>query len=77
MMMQRKELVDVLRRTKSKKQLTMKEIAAEADIGIRTVNRIFAGEDVRFSSLLAVLETLDLDLSIHQITKPSRKHPTS
>ena len=76
-MMQRRELVDVLRYAKSKKQLTMKEIAAEADVGIRTVNRVFAGEDVRFSSLLAVLRSLDLDLSVHQLSKQARKHPAS
>jgi predicted transcriptional regulator len=61
--MQSKEIVTLLKKSKSQKKMTMNEIAAESHIGIRTVNRIFAGEDVRFSSLTAVMNTLDIDLS--------------
>ena len=43
----------------------MNNISEKAGIGIRTVNRIFAGEDVRFSSVLAVLNALEIDFNIH------------
>lgn len=44
--------------------MTLNEIATSSGIAIRTVNRIFAGEDIRFSSLVAVLDTLDLSINI-------------
>lgn len=62
--MQKMEILQLLRQTKINKHMTMNDIAAKSNIGIRTVNRIFAGEDVRFSSMTAVLEALDIDLRL-------------
>ena len=59
------ELVGLLKRAKHERSLTMREIAERSQVGLRTVNRIFASEDVRCSSLSAVLETLDIDPSFH------------
>ena len=64
--MQSKEIVALLKESKSQKKMTINEIAAESNIGIRTVNRIFAGEDVRFSSMVAVLDVLDIDFRLHK-----------
>ena len=64
--MQSKEIVALLKESKSQKKMTMNEIAAASNIGIRTVNRIFAGKDVRFSSMVAVLDVLDIDFRLHK-----------
>jgi len=63
--MQNLELIHALKYSKTTNKLTMNDISEKAGVGIRTVNRIFAGEDVRFSSILAVLDALDIDLNIH------------
>lgn len=63
--MQEINIVQLLKKSKSTKNMTMSDIAEKSNIGIRTVNRIFAGEDVRFSSMAAVLDALDIDLRLH------------
>ncbi len=63
--MQNIEIAQLLKRSKSRKNMTMNEIAEKSNVGIRTVNRIFAGQDVRFSSMTAVLDALDIDLNLH------------
>jgi len=60
------EIVQRIKEAKQQKGLTFSDIASESGVAIRTVNRIFAGEDVRFSSLRAVLETLDLSISVER-----------
>lgn len=67
------EIVELLRKSKSEKKMTMNDIAEKSNVGIRTVNRIFAGEDVRFSSLTAVMNALDIDLSASmKMNEPER-----
>jgi len=56
------ELVGMLRKAKVLKKFTMNDIADKSGVGIRTVNRIFAGQDVRFSSMIAVLDALHINL---------------
>jgi len=63
--MQNREILQQLKKSKSDKKMTMNDIAIQSNIGIRTVNRIFAGEDVRFSSMTAVFEALDLNIHIN------------
>ena len=60
------EIVQRIKEAKQEKKLTLSEIASESGVAIRTVNRVFAGEDVRFSSLRAVLETLDLIIYVER-----------
>ncbi len=62
--MQNREILQLLKKSKLDKNMTMNDIATKSNVGIRTVNRIFAGQDVRFSSMSAVLEALDLNLHI-------------
>ncbi len=64
--MRAKQIVALLKQAKQEKKMTLNQIASHAGVAIRTVNRIFAGEDVRFSSLLAVLETLDLNVYVEK-----------
>ncbi len=60
------QIVQLIRKAKKQKKMTLNEIASESKVAIRTVNRIFAGEDVRFSSLVAVLDTLDLNIYVEK-----------
>ena len=64
--MRTKQIVELIRKAKQQKKMTLNEIASESKVAIRTVNRIFAGEDVRFSSLVAVLDTLDLNIYVEK-----------
>ncbi len=63
--MQNLELIHALKHSKTTNKFTMNDISEKAGVGIRTVNRIFAGDDVRFSSILAVLDALEIDFNIH------------
>ncbi len=63
--MQIKEIVPLLKKAKAEKKMTIQEIATVSNVAVRTVNRIFAGEDVRYSSLRAVLAVLDLSISLN------------
>ena len=63
--MQKMEILQQLKKSKSNKKMTMNDISVQSYVGIRTVNRIFSGEDVRFSSMVAVLDALDIDLHAH------------
>ena len=60
------QIVQLIKKAKQQKKMTLNKIASESGVAIRTVNRIFAGEDVRFSSLMAVLETLDLSIYVEK-----------
>lgn len=62
--MQNIEIVQLLKKSKFDKRMTMNDIAIKSAVGIRTVNRIFTGLDARFSSMSAVLKTLDLNIHI-------------
>ena len=72
--MQIKEIVPLLKKAKAEKKMTIQEIATVSNVAVRTVNRIFAGEDVRCSSLSSVLGTLDLSLTLQ--TKATMKRKT-
>ena len=64
--MKSEQFVEQVRSAKQQKKMTLQEIASRSGVAIRAVNRIFAGEDVRFSSLRAVLEILDLGIYIER-----------
>jgi transcriptional regulator with XRE-family HTH domain len=59
------QLSEMIRKQKSEMQLTIQQISIKSGVAERTVNRILAGEDVRYSSLLAVLEVLGLSISVN------------
>jgi len=62
--MQQKYLSESIRERKNDLGWTIERISRESGVGIRTVNRILAGEDVRFSSIEAVMNALELSLSV-------------
>ncbi len=59
------QLSNMIKKRKSELGLTIQNISAKSGVAERTVNRILAGEDVRYSSLLAVLEVLGLSISVN------------
>ena len=59
------QLSKMIKKRKSELGLTIQKISSESGVAERTVNRILAGEDVRYSSLLAVLEVLGLSISVN------------
>lgn len=59
------QLSEMIKKRKSKLGLTIQVISNKSGVAERTVNRVLAGEDVRYSSLLAVLAVLDLSISVH------------
>jgi transcriptional regulator with XRE-family HTH domain len=59
------QLSNMIKKQKSELGLTIQKISSESGVAERTVNRILAGEDVRYSSLLAVLEVLGLSISVN------------
>jgi transcriptional regulator with XRE-family HTH domain len=67
--MKKTDIVSLLKRSKESKNYTIHDIAHLSGVSVRTVNRIFAGEDVRCSSLVAVLTVLDLEMSIFPTKK--------
>lgn len=59
------QIVQLIKKAKKQKEMTLDEIASQSGVAIRTVNRIFAGEDVRYSSMVSVLETLGLSFFVN------------
>jgi len=60
------QLVDTIKQQKQKLGLTIGKMSSESGVGIRTINRILAGDDVRYSSISSVLKSLDLTLSVSE-----------
>lgn len=60
------QLVDTIKQRKEELGLTIDKMSLESGVGTRTINRILAGEDVRYSSISSVLESLDLSISISE-----------
>jgi len=59
------QLSNIIKKRKSELGLTIQQISNKSSVAERTVNRIPAGKDVRYSSLLAVLEMLGLSISVN------------
>lgn len=44
---------------------TIERLSNESGVSVCTINRVFAGQDVRISSFMAAVEALGLDLNLH------------
>jgi len=64
--MRQKCLNESIRERKDDLGWTIDKISQESGVGVRTVNRILAGEDVRFSSIEAVMDALELSLTVNK-----------
>lgn len=64
--MQRDYLVEKILLRKEQLGWTISKLADESGVGVRTINRILAREDVRFSSIDAVMNGLNLEITIDE-----------
>ena len=62
--MQQNNLIESIQKRKDELGWTIERISQESGVGIRTVNRILAGQDVRLSSIKSVVEALGLSIMI-------------
>jgi len=58
------QIVDTIKKRKQELGLTIDKMSVESGVGTRTINRILAGEDVRYSSIESLLRSLNLSLTI-------------
>ena len=58
------QLVATIKQRKQELGLTIDKMSSESGVGTRTINRILAGEDVRYSSIESLLRILNLSITI-------------
>ena len=58
------QLVDTIKQRKQELGLTIDKMSFESGLGTRTINRILAGKDVRYSSIESLLRSLNLSIAI-------------
>ncbi len=58
------QLANAIKKRKQELGLTIDKMSVESGVGARTINRILAGEDVRYSSIESLLKSLNLSISI-------------
>ena len=66
--MTRKDLVNKIKKRKQKLNITIENLAKISGIGIRTLNRFFAGDDVKLSTVEKITVVLGLDFAGEEIT---------
>jgi len=65
--MQRKELIQKLAERKRKIGVSLDNIAKLSSLGLRTVNRLFANEDVKFSTIEKITNLFAVDFAGNEI----------
>ncbi len=65
--MQRSKLIEKVQKRKKELNITIENLAKISGIGTRTLNRFFAKEDVRISTVEKLTEVLGLDLAGNEI----------
>ena len=58
------KLVDIIKQRKQELGLTINKMSVESGVGTRTINRILAGQNVRYSSIESLLRSLNLTITI-------------
>ncbi len=64
------QLISMLKTVKERKQTldkTIQNIADESGVSVRTVNRFFAGQNIGYKHMEAILLVLKLDINIHSL----------
>ena len=61
--MTRIELINNIRNRKQQLNITLENLSKLSGIGIRTVNRLFAGDDVKLSTIEKITNLLGLDFA--------------
>jgi len=65
--MTRQELIRKTHQRREEVGITLENLAKLSGLGIRTLNRLFAGEDVKFSTIEKVTNFLGLDFSGNEV----------
>lgn len=65
--MTRVELLDKIQKRKKELHITIENLAKISDIGIRTLNRFFAGDDVKLSTIEKITNILGLDFAGNEV----------
>ena len=77
--MTRLELIQKIENRKKQINITIENLAKLSNLGVRTVNRFFAGEDVKLSTIENITNLLGLDfagnevVSLNQLQKQRAK----
>ena len=64
--MQRDYLVEKILMRKQQLGWTINKMSEESGVGVRTINRILAKQDVRISSIDAIMRVLNLEITIDE-----------
>jgi predicted transcriptional regulator len=65
--MTRLELIQKIENRKKQLNITMENLAKLSGLGIRTINRLFAYDDVKFSTIEKVTNLLGLDFAGNEV----------
>jgi len=65
--MTRLDLINKIQNRKKQLNISIENLAKISDIGIRTLNRFFAGDDVKLSTIEKITEKLGLDFAGNEI----------
>ena len=65
--MTRIDLIDKIQQRKNELHITIENLAKISNIGNRTLNRFFAGEDVKLSTIEKITNLLGLDFAGNEI----------
>lgn len=65
--MTRIDLIDKIENRKNELHITIENLAKISNIGIRTLNRFFAGHDVKLSTIEKITNLLGLDFAGNEI----------
>ena len=65
--MTRKDLIDKIHDRKNQLHISIENLAKISGVGIRTLNRFFAGDDVKLSTVEKITATLGLDFAGNEL----------
>ncbi len=65
--MTRLELIQKIQNRKKQINISIENLAKLSNLGVRTVNRFFAGDDVKFSTIEKITNLLGLDFAGNEV----------
>ena len=65
--MTRLELIQKIQNKKKQINISIENLAKLSNLGVRTVNRFFAGDDVKFSTIEKITNLLGLDFAGNEV----------
>jgi transcriptional regulator with XRE-family HTH domain len=65
--MTRKDLIDKIHSRRSQLHISIENLAKISGVGVRTLNRFLAGDDVKLSTVEKITDTLGLDFAGNEV----------